>query len=179
MLSDWPSNCQHLPPSRILSPVAVSRRLAKYLRTVEKCDFVIGITHMRLVEDLAVSRATLCGDERVDLILGGHDHQVVCRLAGDFNENPDVILQGRQNEDIVSQGQVMNINGTVRIVKSGTDWKGYSIVNLLVTRDQNGKAYLETVKCRRLFQRTNLLLKYHSAPIHGFDESSTLHRASS
>lgn len=105
---------------------------------------------MRLVEDLAVSRATLCGEERVDLILGGHDHQVVCRFAGDFNENPDVILEGRHDQYIVSQGQMMNINGTVRIVKSGTDWKGYSIVNLLATRDRNGKAYLETVKCRQI-----------------------------
>ena len=179
MLSDWPSNCQNLPSSQILSPVAVSRRLAKYLRTVKVCDFVIGITHMRLVEDMAVSRATLCGENKVDLILGGHDHQVVCRFAADSNKNPNLILEGRQNEDIVNQGQVMNVNGALRIVKSGTNWRGYSVIKLFVGRYSNGKAYLETVKRRQLFQRPNFLLMYHSGPVHGLDEPSTLFKASS
>lgn len=125
----------------------VSQRLAKHLRTVEDCDFVIAITHMRLIEDLEVSNATVLGDERVDLLLGGHDHEVVCRFSSDVDDNPEIILQSRLNEDIVVDGQVAEMQGDVRIVKSGTDWKSYSIVDLMVERLEDGKAHLLTVKC--------------------------------
>lgn len=148
MSRDWPSNCQHLPSSYILSPVLVSQRLAKHLRTVENCDLVISVTHMRLIEDLAVSNATALGEERVDLLLGGHDHEVVCRFFGDVDENPETTLQGLLNKDIVKDGQVAGTEGDVRIVKSGTDWKSYSIVDLIVERLEDGKARLLTVKSR-------------------------------
>lgn len=155
---DWPSNCQHLPPSHILSPTVISQRLAKHLRTVEGCDFVIALTHMRLVEDLAVSNATGHGEERVDLLLGGHDHEVVCRFAGDVSDDPSIILQGRANDDVIRHGQVANVEGTVRIVKSGTDWKSYSVVQLIAGRDEGGKAYLQTIKCTPIAHRSDLLL---------------------
>lgn len=61
---------------------------------------------MRLTEDLAVSNATVRGEERVDILLGGHDHEVVCRFLGDVDDNPETILQNRINEDIVLDGQV-------------------------------------------------------------------------
>lgn len=146
-LRDWPSNCQHLPAAEFLPPVDVSRELARHLRTVEQCDFVIALTHMRLTEDLAVSNATGYGDERVDLLLGGHDHNVVCRFADDTDENPEVILQGMTNSDYVNaEGKTINVEGDVRIVKSGTDWRSYSVVKLVVERTEDGKASLQTVK---------------------------------
>lgn len=103
---------------------------------------------MRLIEDLAVSNATVLGEERVDLLLGGHDHEVVCRFVGDVDDNPETILQSRLNQDIIEDGQVAEMRGDVRIVKSGTDWKSYSVVNLIVEKLENGKARLLTVKCR-------------------------------
>lgn len=154
--TDWPSNCQHLPPSYVLSPVLVSQRLARYLRTVEQCDFVIAITHMRLIEDLAVSNATVLGEERVDLLLGGHDHEVVCRFVGDVDDNPETILQSRLNQDIIEDGQVAEMRGDVRIVKSGTDWKSYSVVNLIVEKLENGKARLLTVKLNQYTDITRI-----------------------
>lgn len=147
-LSDWQSNCQNLPPSEIQSPVMVAQGLARNLRIAEKCDFVIAITHMRLVEDLAVSVATLSGDEKVDLILGGHDHEVICRLAGDLNRDPSLMVEGRDDKSVVSQELVTSTKGKVRIVKSGTDWRSYSRVDLLVTRDSKGRAHLETIECK-------------------------------
>ena len=144
---DWPSNCQHLPPARFLSPVDISRHLAKYLRTVQNCDFVIAITHMRLTEDLAVSKATEHGDDRVDLLLGGHDHNVICRFTDDTDENPEVILQGLTNSEYVStEGKTIKVEGDVRIVKSGTDWRSYSVAELVVKRKEDGGASLKTVK---------------------------------
>lgn len=146
-IRDWPSNCQHLPPAQFLSPVDVSRELARYLRTVQECDFVVAVTHMRLAEDLAVSRATAYGDDRIDLLLGGHDHNVVCRFADDTDENPEVILQGMTHSDYVNaEGKTINVEGDVRIVKSGTDWRSYSVVKLVVKREEEGKSSLQTVK---------------------------------
>ena len=103
---------------------------------------------MRLVEDLDVSEATLDGEERVDLVLGGHDHEVVCRLIGDTDTNPEINLQGYTNASIDKDGQLPNREGNVRIVKSGTDWRSYSIVRLLVGRRQDGSAYLSTAQCK-------------------------------
>lgn len=102
---------------------------------------------MRLIEDLAVSNATVLGEERVDLLLGGHDHEVVCRFGGDVDDNPETILQGWLNKDVVVDGKVAKMRGNVRIVKSGTDWKSYSIVDLIVERLENSKAHLLTVRC--------------------------------
>lgn len=107
---------------------------------------MIAVTHMRLGEDLAVSDATAHGDEKVDLLLGGHDHEVACRFAGDKDDRPEVILEGRQNEDVAVNGQLTPVEGNVRIVKSGTNWRGYSVVRLVVGRREDGKSYLRTVK---------------------------------
>lgn len=143
-LRDWPSNCQHLPPSDILGPAGVARRLARTLRVDHQCDLVIAITHMRLVEDLEVANATVQGEARVDLLLGGHDHEVVCRFAGDTNVDPGVVIQGRKNDDVTSDGQVRTeTEGEVRIVKSGTDWRSYSIIRLTLDRIQDDKAVLK------------------------------------
>ena len=121
-------------------------RLAKYLRIFEKCDFVVAVTHMRLAEDLKVSDATASGENKVDLILGGHDHEVVCRFAGDTDKNPEVIRQGCVNQDINRDGRIADVDGNVRIVKSGTDWRSYSVVYLHVGRHEDGTAYLSKIK---------------------------------
>jgi hypothetical protein len=61
--------------------------VVRHLRIVENCDVVIEIKHMRLAEDFKVSQATH-DDCRVDLFLGGHDHETVCRLAGNTCSDP-------------------------------------------------------------------------------------------
>ncbi|KAL8817151.1 MAG: hypothetical protein Q9223_003966 [Gallowayella weberi] len=57
---------------------------------------------MRLVEDLAVANATTESDHRVDMLLGGHDHEVLTRSAGDTDADPEVIRQGMKNSDVVT-----------------------------------------------------------------------------
>ncbi|KAL8688923.1 MAG: hypothetical protein Q9224_004766 [Gallowayella concinna] len=89
----------------ILSPVDVSKRLAKTLRVDYKCDNVIAITHMRLIEDLGVANATTDSDYRVDMLLGGHDHEVLTRSVGDTDANPEVIQQDKKNSDVVTDGR--------------------------------------------------------------------------
>ena len=90
---DWPSNCQHLPGCDILDPVAVARKLATHLRLSERCDLIIAVTHMRLSEDMKVSQATISGVERVDLILGGHDHHMIRTTMMDTEADPTVLQQ--------------------------------------------------------------------------------------
>ncbi|EFR02476.1 2,3-cyclic-nucleotide 2-phosphodiesterase [Nannizzia gypsea CBS 118893] len=146
--TDWPSNCQHLPAAAcFLSPAEVAQKLARHLRIVEGCDFVIAVTHMRLVEDLSVSNATLDGDERIDLLLGGHDHDVVCRMLGDTDDNPGIILQGiTDSASRIRNGEIVHIEGDVRVIKSGTDWRSYSVVQLRVRKESDGKAQLDNVE---------------------------------
>ncbi|KAA8649586.1 hypothetical protein EYZ11_005955 [Aspergillus tanneri] len=132
--TDWPSNCENLPLSTVLPPVETAQRLAHRLRTHEGCDVVIAVTHMRLAEDMQVMQATISGESRVDLLLGGHDHEVVRRYGHDTETKPEVIEQGRANEEIVYRGRVDSCRGDIRIVKSGTDWRGLSLVRMLVDK---------------------------------------------
>ncbi|DAA76892.1 TPA_exp: putative 5'-nucleotidase [Trichophyton benhamiae CBS 112371] len=155
--TDWPSNCQHLPPARFLSPAEVAHKLAVRLRTVEGCDFVIAVTHMRLAEDLSVSNATLDGDGRIDLLLGGHDHDVVCRILGDTDDNPGIILQGITDSAArIRNGEIVHVEGNVRVIKSGTDWRSYSVVQLKVRKGGDGKAQLDNIEVTQYLDLTRM-----------------------
>jgi 2',3'-cyclic-nucleotide 2'-phosphodiesterase (5'-nucleotidase family) len=152
--TDWPSLCQHLPSCQVESPISAARQVACHLRRVENCDVVIAITHMRLAEDLKVSQATTAHDDcRVDLLLGGHDHETVCRLAGDTCSDPTKIWQDTANEDIVKNGRVPAVTGNVRIIKSGSDFQSFSNITLFVERQPNGKAIVVTTSGTVCFQQ--------------------------
>ncbi|KAL8689151.1 MAG: hypothetical protein Q9218_005113 [Villophora microphyllina] len=47
------------------------------------------------------------GESRVDLILGGHDHLVLCRLAGDINADPEVIFPDKVYGGIVIESKIL------------------------------------------------------------------------
>lgn len=107
---------------------------------------------MRLVEDLAVSGDTLLGDGRVDLVLGGHDHHVVRRDINDTNPDPEVLQSGFYD----TGGGVSDYKGHVRIVKSGTDWRGLSVVRLRLGRGINGETIISSMSCNEF---ANMLRK--------------------
>jgi hypothetical protein len=97
---------------------------------------------MRLAEDIVVSRATTSWAERVDLLLGGHDHHVVRRTFTDTDRDPTHVQQG-----VPDQGAaVTDYEGDVRVVKSGTDWRGLSIVRLIIERRPSRSACELNVK---------------------------------
>lgn len=124
----------------------VAQELARHLRLNEGCDFVIAISHSRLAEDIRIANNAAHGIAKVDLILGGHDHEVLHRFHGDTEEDSEIIQQGTRNEDIVSNGVVDQVAGDIRIVKSGTNWRGLSILRLMARRLPDGRATIETVK---------------------------------
>ncbi|KAF9236777.1 Metallo-dependent phosphatase-like protein [Melanogaster broomeanus] len=129
--TDWPSNCQHLPADcTILDPVSVARRVSHTLRSTHRVDFVIAITHMRHEEDILLAKS--CQQE-VDLILGGHDH--------------DLAVHG------ASLTMINGIfEGDIKVIKSGTDFRNYSDIKMTLSR-RNGKAVIERVK---VFQMPNI-----------------------
>jgi 5'-nucleotidase len=87
---------------------------------------------MRLDEDKMVSH----GCSGVDLILGGHDHDIVV-----YGHGVTVL------DD--------NAMGDIKIIKSGTDFRSYSIISLNVTK-QNGQTLIKKVQCKCL--RATLLI---------------------
>ncbi|KAL4962834.1 bifunctional metallophosphatase/5'-nucleotidase [Aspergillus stella-maris] len=143
--TDWPSNCELLPPCDFEPPVDAARRLARHLRVNERCDLVIALTHMRVPEDMAVANATASGESRIDLLLGGHDHEVLRRFAGDSDLIAQNVELGRKISEVEVDGQVPTAEGDIRLVKSGTDWRALSLIRLIVKRDEQGKVVESTV----------------------------------
>jgi 2',3'-cyclic-nucleotide 2'-phosphodiesterase (5'-nucleotidase family) len=101
---------------------------------------------MRLAEDIAVAHATRSGEGWINLLLGGHDHNVVQRASTDDETNPDVAQQGVPPTDAAAT----DYQGDVRIVKSGTDWRGLSIIRLSVARLPDNSGSILNVKREKL-----------------------------
>ncbi|KFY57337.1 hypothetical protein V496_06454 [Pseudogymnoascus sp. VKM F-4515 (FW-2607)] len=150
--TDWPSNCQHLPSCDILDPVDIAQGTARRLRQQENCDLVIALTHMRLTEDIAVAHATRSGEGWINLLLGGHDHNVVQRASTDDEINPDVAQQGVPPTDAAAT----DYQGDVRIIKSGTDWRGLSIIRLSVARLPDNSVSILNVKLKQIADLTKM-----------------------
>ena len=93
---------------------------------------------MRLAEDLKVARATAVGSERVDLLLGGHDHAVVRHTGGMDEPDTSVLDGGCQQSSFYRTGSESDL----QVVKSGTDWRGLSMIRLKIQRDQYGFDHL-------------------------------------
>ncbi|KAL5048888.1 hypothetical protein BDW71DRAFT_205118 [Aspergillus fruticulosus] len=147
--NDWPSNCELLPACEFEPSVQAARRLARHLRVQERCHLVVALTHMRVPEDLAVANATVSGDSRIDLLLGGHDHDVLRRFAGDTDCTAENVEQGRKVTEVEVDGRIPDAEGDIRLIKSGTDWRGLSLVQLIVQRDEEGAVVASTVKLRQ------------------------------
>ncbi|KAL2852454.1 Metallo-dependent phosphatase-like protein [Aspergillus pseudoustus] len=173
--TDWPSNCEDLPPCEIESPVQAACRLARHLRAHERCDVVIALTHMRVPEDTAVANATASGDCRIDLLLGGHDHEVLRRFAGDTDLNPEHIEQGRHIKDVEENGMVPDVEGNIRIVKSGTDWRALSLIRLVIHRDEGGAVLGSTVKLRQYTDIKAAVMVPDSVPAHLVQMIESIH----
>src|SRR5574344_1112611 len=54
---------------------------AQYLKTVEKCDLVIALTHIGYYEDLDFAKKT----RNIDFIVGGHSHTFLVELKHSTN----------------------------------------------------------------------------------------------
>lgn len=80
--------------TKYLDPVANAQRVAKQLRHDEKCDFIICLSHINLEEkggeEFTPGDRTLIREvPEIDLILGGHNHNLL--------PHPEVSWRGRDN----------------------------------------------------------------------------------
>lgn len=99
---------------------------------------------MRLVEDMEVADLTTSADERVDLLLGGHDHHVVRRKYTDTNSDPGILEEQSNQANI----HMTHAQGLYNIIKSGTDWRGLSVLKLQITKDKDAVACLSDMTGR-------------------------------
>ncbi|RDW60400.1 uncharacterized protein DSM5745_10858 [Aspergillus mulundensis] len=104
---------------------------------------------MRVPEDMAVASATISGDSRIDLLLGGHDHDTLRRFAGDTDSTAGNAEQGLKVTEVEQAGMLPDTEGDIRLIKSGTDWRGLSLARLVVQRDEKGAVVGSRVKLRQ------------------------------
>ena len=100
---EWMATLSTVDPEDLeyIDFVSEGHRLAQELRA-EGVDYVIALTHMRWPNDIRLAENV----EEIDLILGGHDHDLGYRL----------------------------INNRM-VVKSGTDFRNYTLVTLTFQSD--------------------------------------------
>ncbi|KAG0793734.1 hypothetical protein G6F29_010133 [Rhizopus arrhizus] len=108
-------------------------------------DIVIALTHMRVPNDLKLANA--CKDE-VDLILGGHDHFYY------VSKSIDIVGDAWSREvnlKDVGFDPEKDIEDTdrLRVVKSGTDFREFSLLKLEIETDEEGKKYVKTMSAER------------------------------
>ena len=71
---DWVTtlNCIDLDDVDYEDFISAGNKIAQHLREVERCDFVIALTHLRNHNDQLLAQHS----KGIDYILGGHDHVV-------------------------------------------------------------------------------------------------------
>lgn len=136
---DWISNCERLPECTIEVPYKIATVLEHHLRNEEKCDLVVALTHMRLADDTDLIRYA-----NVDFAFGGHDHYIIRRDGSVYNTDPSVPEPGHEHE----RSTVTESANNVRLVKSGTDWKGISVLEIHLEREANGSASVRNYSCK-------------------------------
>ncbi|KAG5718664.1 Trifunctional nucleotide phosphoesterase protein YfkN [Termitomyces sp. T112] len=123
--------------------------LSRRLRTEHQCDLIIALTHSRVPNDISLAKSLqslspsaqeahpVSSSHGVDIILGGHDHlyfvsKGVSTWEGyDFNE---VVLGAEEDQ------------GDVLIVKSGTDFRELSELNLELKDTSPGSVRRKVIK---------------------------------
>lgn len=70
-------NCRGV---RYLDPVAKANEIATLLKTKEKCDLVICLSHLGWQIDLVDDHEMIAGSKYIDIVLGGHSHTYLDKL---------------------------------------------------------------------------------------------------
>lgn len=148
---EWIQTIPSFPPELTYYDfVEVARDLSRQLRDPNgphHVDLVIALTHMRVPNDIKLARS--CKDE-IDLILGGHDHFYYVSksidIVGDHwtreKNLDDVGFDPESEEDDDEQG-------SVRVVKSGTDFREFSLLKIEV-EENSGKKYIKDMSAERI-----------------------------
>jgi 5'-nucleotidase len=115
---------------RFVNPIFAARSTVRKLRA-QGVKVIVAITHLSLAEDKALARAV----PELDVIIGGHEHELLQSHAG---KTP--IFKWGQDARLLGQID-LNINKRTRRVES-LDWKGIP-VNDAVTPDPAAAAVIK------------------------------------
>ncbi|KAF0455054.1 Metallo-dependent phosphatase [Gigaspora margarita] len=140
---DWLDTIPNLPPNlKHKDYVSAGKELIAQLRDPNgpyAVDLIIALTHCRLPNDIIL--ANKCKDD-IDLILGGHDHFYYIGKGCD-------VINGWSREAEGNDGwtgkDAVGDDG-VRLVKSGTDFRELSIVELDIDENTNEGRTLKRIK---------------------------------
>ncbi|KAI9230873.1 MAG: Metallo-dependent phosphatase-like protein [Piptocephalis tieghemiana] len=150
---EWLATISNLPPLQYRDFVEVAKELSSHLRSVERVDVIVALTHMRLQNDERLAREM---EERIDLILGGHDHFV------HYGQGLDQVVW---KDGTVCEGGVMGpeAESTHRIIKSGCDFRHLSHIHLELTSRTPGVGGQEEEEGLSGWRRTSV--RVESIPI--------------
>nr|CAG8453058.1 5310_t:CDS:2 [Entrophospora candida] len=140
---EWLETIPGLPPSLEYKDfITVGKELATELRDNHAVDLVIALSHSRLPNDIMLAKE--CKDE-IDLVLGGHDHFYYLGKGCDVVKNwtRDDNIGGSEGDD------------GVRVVKSGTDFRELTILELDVD-DVDNRKKIKTLTATRHEVRSSI-----------------------
>ncbi|CAG8613328.1 22864_t:CDS:2, partial [Dentiscutata erythropus] len=136
VVGNWLDTIPNLPSTiKYKDFVSVGKELSAQLRDPNGphvVDLIIALTHCRLSNDIILAKQ--CKDD-IDLMLGGHDHFYY------IGKGCDVIHGWNRNESEIDESKS---DDGIRLVKSGTDFRELSIVELDI--DENTNAGGRTLK---------------------------------
>ncbi|EIE88071.1 hypothetical protein RO3G_12782 [Rhizopus delemar RA 99-880] len=142
---EWILTIPSFPPELTYHDfIEVAKDLSSQLKDPNgphRVDIVIALTHMRVPNDLKLANA--CKDE-VDLILGGHDHFYY------ISKSIDIVGDAWSREENLKDvgfDPEKDIEDTdrLRVVKSGTDFREFSLLKLEIETNEEGKKYVKTM----------------------------------
>ncbi|KAJ2647851.1 hypothetical protein IWW40_004376 [Coemansia sp. RSA 1250] len=131
---EWLDTLPCLPPTfQYHDFIARARETARLLRQDKRCDVVICLSHMRLGNDIR-----LADECSVDVVLSGHDHFYYLGSGVDEFEDPDA-KPAQEDEEMLKAWERERREGKRRrLVKSGTDFRDLSEIELQLARQEDG-----------------------------------------
>ncbi|KAF8644157.1 hypothetical protein AX16_008684 [Volvariella volvacea WC 439] len=145
-ISSWPPQFEYRDMTEI------GLELSQRLRDPDgeyKCDIVLALSHARIPNDIVLARSLnafspstqektpVCDLHGVDLVLGGHDHEYYVSKGVSEWKNYDL-----NKEVLGSAGD----RGDILVVKSGTDFRDLTEVNLELEQTPEGSVRKYIVK---------------------------------
>ncbi|KAF8797843.1 flagellar associated protein [Phlegmacium glaucopus] len=150
---EWITTVASWPPEFVYKPMKeIGLELSKRLRDPDggyRCDFIVALTHCRLPNDILLAKELLAlspsgqkenpiaSQHGVDLILGGHDHLYFVGRGVSSWDNFNV------SEKVL--GAKLD-NGDVLVIKSGSDFRDLSAINIVLESTPKGSVRNTIVK---------------------------------
>ncbi|CAG8554798.1 1270_t:CDS:2 [Cetraspora pellucida] len=161
---EWLETIPNLPSNLLYKDfVSTGKELSTQLRDPNgpyAVDLIIALTHCRLSNDIILAKQ--CKND-IDLILGGHDHFYY------IGKGCDVINGWTRDETIEESIEESKDDDGVRVVKSGTDFRELSIIELDIDEitNEEGRTHkrIKTITVTRREVNSSIVEDEHHATL--------------